>query len=388
MNENFAFMLPVMQLTFGIAALIAGRWRVPSARWWGIGFLLNGFAFAIPGIPFDTPGHVGAAFADALFAASFFCWGQALLVHCGRPAMLWRTRIAIATVSTAICAYAVVGLDKLRPELLASDIGCALLLAIPLLCVRDRMNRSGDRTLMVLSWMVVLDAVSRVFTVAWIAPEGVGGFETSYYAFFYQATAAVFGVAFAMSVLASIMISVLTRYRNWAVSDPLSGLLNRRGFEEAIAGRGAKDATPVFIVAADIDHFKAVNDRFGHHIGDGVIVAFAEVIRATLPEGAFAARFGGEEFIICLPGSTTRDALHFAEAVRTDFSRTAGKMLGDEITVTASFGISATQAGDYSVHDTIHRADEGLYEAKRAGRNRTIVKIAASDTSPRKVAAA
>jgi diguanylate cyclase (GGDEF)-like protein len=377
MNENFAFILPIMQLSFGICFLIAGRWRVPSAWWWGVAFVCNGLAFAIPNLPFRTPGHVLAPIADTLFSCSFLFFGQAILEHCGRPTAALRTRLAITFGSILLCTYAVAGLGKLRLELLSSDTACALLLAIPLLRVRDVMRRSGDRVLMIISWLVVLDNVSRVLTVGYTAPESIDDFETSAYAFIYQATAAVIGIGFAMSALATVVTSVLTRYRTLAMTDPLSGLLNRRGFEEMVGDRGSAKAMAGSVVAVDIDHFKSVNDRFGHDVGDKVIVTLADAIRAKLPDAALAARFGGEEFVIYLADAPAAVALSFAEAVRRDFSGRAALLLGPDARVTASFGISLMQPDDYSVHDALHRADEGLYEAKHGGRDRTVVQFSA-----------
>ena len=141
--------------------------------------------------------------------------------------------------------------------------------------------------------------------------------------------------------------------------------------------RGGANGLTGSVVAVDIDHFKSVNDRFGHDVGDKIIVTLADAIRTKLPEGGLAARFGGEEFVIYLASAPAAVALSFAEAVRRDFSTRAALLLGPIAPVTASFGISLVQSGDYSVHDALQRADEGLYEAKHGGRDRTVVQFSA-----------
>ena len=383
MDDRFAFILPVMQVAFGVAAVLAGRWRVSSAGWWAGGFLASAAGFAMPALPFLMPVGSRASLASALFGAAFFCFGQAQSEHFGlRRKHVW-LRGTILVASVAGSAWGAVH-DDLRLHLAASDTGCALLMLVPLLAARGRSRRSGDRALVLISWVVVADCALRAGCIRWLASGGMADFAASRYAFWYQITGSLIGVAFAMAALASVMISVLMRYRDWAICDPLTGLLNRRGFDEALAGRTTHERAHAAAIACDIDHFKAVNDRFGHHRGDEVIALMASAIDAHLPARAFAARFGGEEFVIYLPqgtlgnaGTALAAATDLAEAVRRDFASRAQRLLGRDFPVTASFGLSAMALGETDLDETLRRADQALYQAKSAGRNCCVAKVVA-----------
>ncbi|KPF54288.1 UNVERIFIED_ORG: diguanylate cyclase (GGDEF)-like protein [Sphingomonas sp. R1F5B] len=387
MDDRFAFILPVMQVAFGIAAVLAGRWRVSSAGWWAGGFLASAAGFAMPALTFLMPEGGRAVLASGLFAAAFLCFGQAMGEHFGLRRSHVSLRLGIAALSVMASAWGVMS-DSLRLHLAASDAGCALLMAVPLLAARGRTRRSGDRALIVVSWVVVADAGLRAAAIRWLASGGLGEFATSPYAFVYQITGSLIGVAFAMAALASVMIGVLMRYRDWAICDPLTGLLNRRGFDEALAGRSAHEKSHAAVIACDIDHFKAVNDQFGHHRGDEVIALLANAIDAHLPARAFAARFGGEEFVVYLPQGALAlagglagtgavgTAADLAETVRRDFAQRVQRLLGRDFAVTASFGISAMSPGEVMLDAALRRADQALYQAKSAGRNCCVVKPA------------
>ena len=375
MNGSFAFELPLMHITFGVTFLIALRWGQRSALFFGIGFLCNAAGFGLPVVPMGLSDLTVAWVTDILFAISFLCFGQAAVEHFGVPRRLLWARLATCAVSIGLCVYAVVVLDDLHMELLASDGGCVLLLGLALVGQRWAGLRSFDRALFVAAWFVTIESVVRGASSLFTAPDSVEGFNSSQYAFFMQALGSVLGVVLAMAGLAAVALSVLARYHKLAMQDPLSGLLNRRGFEESIATRLDWGSPPAGIVTCDIDRFKAVNDRFGHAAGDRVIAAIAAIIRARLPEDGIAARFGGEEFLLFLPGRSPSEALKIAEAVRVAIEAEAARVAGLDAAVTASFGISGVVASDFSVHDAIGRADAALYEAKHGGRNRLALRL-------------
>lgn len=153
-----------------------------------------------------------------------------------------------------------------------------------------------------------------------------------------------------------------------AMSDPLTGLCNRRGFT-LLADRNRDDATQC-VIAIDIDHFKKINDWYGHEAGDAVLVSFAGLLRQTCRAGDVVSRFGGEEFIVLLPRTSVEDAARMAERIRELVSTTTFPYVG-AMTVSAGVAAQADSAGD---RDTmLRRADEALYQAKSAGRNAVIV---------------
>jgi diguanylate cyclase len=168
----------------------------------------------------------------------------------------------------------------------------------------------------------------------------------------------------------------LERVRGEALLDPLTGILNRKGFDQMLTSMLAKPAgegRSHCLVLLDIDHFKQVNDKHGHVMGDRVIQAMGEILRAavTLPSAA-TARYGGEEFAILLPAGTPALSLQLAEAVRSRTkalqirSRSTKEVL---VTVTVSGGVTGMRQGD-DASTLVQRADAALYASKKAGRDR------------------
>jgi diguanylate cyclase (GGDEF)-like protein len=155
-------------------------------------------------------------------------------------------------------------------------------------------------------------------------------------------------------------------------TDPLTGLPNRRYFlermEPAIA-MARRHAFPLSLIMADLDHFKHVNDTFGHERGDCVLRSFACLLHAECRKEDLPCRFGGEEFVILLPHTDASHGASLAERIRTRFADQTTTLNGE--LCTASFGVAPIQPDD-TPGTLIARADEALYAAKAAGRNRTV----------------
>ena len=159
-----------------------------------------------------------------------------------------------------------------------------------------------------------------------------------------------------------------------ALTDLLTGLHNRRGFEAAVTqlfGHSGNGLPGAAILLADIDHFKRVNDTYGHLFGDQVIRACGQVLSSAVKGRDVAARFGGEEFLVLLPSTPGNGALALAEQIRVAFSRvrirrTGSGQTGDQVTI--SIGVAVPTVGE-TLEQVIERADQALYQAKHAGRN-------------------
>jgi diguanylate cyclase (GGDEF)-like protein len=157
-----------------------------------------------------------------------------------------------------------------------------------------------------------------------------------------------------------------------AHTDGLTGLASRRHFEERLAlelARATRFDTPLALVVADLDNFKAVNDRHGHAVGDLVLREFAAVVRKTIREVDLAGRWGGEEFALLLPGTDARGGMQLAERLRAAIESQAVILPdGSALKITASLGVSSHSAPS-SVEDLFEAADEALYRAKTSGKN-------------------
>ena len=168
--------------------------------------------------------------------------------------------------------------------------------------------------------------------------------------------------------------------QNEAVTDPLTGLRNRRGFTRALEELSASDPEALgrcAIMIADIDHFKRVNDSYGHLFGDQVLRTAGQALKSVVKGRDIVARFGGEEFIILLPNTPESGAYTLAEQLRNTFARgRIRRANSDEYidTVTISVGVAIPMPGE-SIEQVIERADKALYRAKQEGRN--CVRIAA-----------
>ena len=170
--------------------------------------------------------------------------------------------------------------------------------------------------------------------------------------------------------------SANTKLQELALRDGLTGLLNRRYWESCLEREFARHQrydNPVSLVIFDIDHFKRVNDTYGHQTGDEVIRETARITSQLVRETDFAGRYGGEEFVVLLPGTTLDGAAQFAERLRSTIERQQLDYQGSPLTFTVSLGV-ATLADDMAGYKALlERADKALYQSKEGGRNQVTV---------------
>lgn len=157
-----------------------------------------------------------------------------------------------------------------------------------------------------------------------------------------------------------------------AQTDPLTGLFNRRQYEllfnqEMASAR--RNKTPLTLGLIDLDHFKAINDKYGHDLGDHVLCQVADILQQPLRDSDIIGRFGGEEFIIILPRTDVDQARVVAERMRLALSETIVSHQGQTVVVSATFALAELTPEDKDINSVIRRADDALYEGKDSGRN-------------------
>jgi diguanylate cyclase (GGDEF)-like protein len=259
---------------------------------------------------------------------------------------------ALGPVGAGLIAYALATTD--------GPGDAAVLYMWPVLWVAYFFGRTGSVVI------VACIGVAHGFALASM-PDDVGNLDR-----WLDVMVSVSVVAAVVHILSANNRTLLAQLADEARVDQLTGVLNRRGFEERLPvefDRARRDRTSVGVVSFDIDHFKRVNDEWGHETGDRVLAHLGSVLRAHTRSADVVARTGGEEFVTVLSGSDAAAAGRYAERVRAAFS--APNDLGLP-SVTVSAGVATAVAPDHA-GSLLHQSDTALYAAKRAGRDRTVV---------------
>jgi diguanylate cyclase (GGDEF)-like protein len=343
--------------------------RIRALAWWGSAYLIGGFSVAIWSIEGLISPPLPAGTANALlFIACGMIWNAARLFH-GRP-VLWGWLFAGSIIWLMAC---------LSPEFLrwtaARIVLSSLIVASYTFLTAAELWRERRKTLLrrwpaifvpMLHGMVFLFPIPLASMLP--AEGGMVSLATGWIAVFALETMLyVVGTAFIVLVLAKERsVRVM---RDAASTDDLTGLLNRRGFFAAahqLVALQAKRREPVSVLMFDLDHFKSINDRFGHPLGDEVLRTFANAIGVSLRAADVIGRFGGEEFVVILGGNLA-DASVAAERVRLAFQAAGRVVAGREVGATVSIGVAS---GGIDVASLIATADAALYRAKSNGRNR------------------
>src|SRR4029079_10919888 len=213
-----------------------------------------------------------------------------------------------------------------------------------------------------LSQVLPWSPTSQVFDSVWLT---VLSFE-----------ALLFTIAIAFILLAMAKERTELRHKTAALVDPLTGIANRRAFLEEVITLSKRQETedrPVAVLLADLDHFKSINDRFGHAVGDHVLQIFAAVAGFKLGPVHLIGRLGGEEFAIVIYDAGRDKGLAIAERIRLAFETAAAEVDGRPIGGTVSLGMAIAETNLFDIPTLLAQADEALYCAKERGRNRTEV---------------
>ena len=195
----------------------------------------------------------------------------------------------------------------------------------------------------------------------------------------FNPTAFAIGGIFELCVTFGFMLMIFHRLSSelheLAIRDPLTSAYNRRNLEvEAprIISLCTRNKAPLSVMMIDMDHFKAINDQYGHVAGDLVLKNFAEIVRKTIRTHDYFVRYGGEEFCILLPATKEEQAKMLAERLRTQFAEFSIQCEKGHINCTASIGVAEAPSIRFDLPSLLSNADQALYEAKHSGRNRVV----------------
>jgi diguanylate cyclase (GGDEF)-like protein len=169
---------------------------------------------------------------------------------------------------------------------------------------------------------------------------------------------------------------VSEHFREMAHRDALTGLYNRRYVDErlpALLGEASVRRTPISVALVDLDHFKRVNDTLSHSTGDTVLQHIAQLLAEAATGPGIAARMGGEEFLLILPGVTAAEAAQRCERLRLRIRAHAWEPITGSLPITTSIGVTTAADGNGTPSGLLSQADRNLYAAKRSGRDRVVV---------------
>lgn len=354
-------------------------WRDRMATWlliWGLSFAVGGAVLPLYTHADWAADPLAVSFGNGARMVAVLALWQGLRVFQQRRFQGW----LLAAVGVAWIVATMVpplGDNQLARAVILSLVnsaGCAL-------CVVELWhgraeNLPSRRPLTVLLASFSLIMLARAAAAPFLpAPIGTGAFQPSWLGLFML-------VVFAHIAFAALLFFAMTRerreaeQRSFALADPLTGLLNRRAFGDFASRMDRRRAdlrSPLALLMLDLDHFKLVNDRFGHEAGDRLLRAFAEVADECARASDRLFRMGGEEFCFVLPDTTRDEAIAVAERIRATFAATAVDTgIGREASATVSIGIAVTRFV-VNLEVLLAAADAAVYEAKTRGRNRVVV---------------
>lgn len=372
---TLALVVPGIVSVFGVAFLCA--WLVDRNRTYLVllAVACAAFALAATSVILAVPPDAGpnAVVSGFFYTAAVLAAAQGMLLRSERALPL----IVIVAVLAASCLllwYFYYIHRSLITRVYILNFGAGLILLTTAL--RLKHLSAGRLTDRVLFWTLLAFALQffprTLLTIGFSAPQGGReGFANSSFWQAFQLSLAVFGSGLCLAILAAAVADVIESLRSERDIDHLTGVLNRGGFEAAVSSslRG-HEPTTASLILCDVDHFKSINDNFGHAAGDAVLREVGALLRRNARKGDVIGRLGGEEFAVFLPHAALPDAFACGERMRLAIAQTVFTPL-DRRWVTASFGVATT--GQFSAWEELYTiADAQLYRAKRSGRNRTI----------------
>jgi diguanylate cyclase (GGDEF)-like protein len=384
LDINTLFMVTIyVEVILGLLLLFAWAQNtaIHGVCWWGFAHLIRAASVVLFGTYGSAPELISIDLANVLLFTSFAVTWTGARVFDGRPiepvylvtgAVLWLLVCRLPVLTEAIQTRALIAAGIVtaytwltayefwrgRTEKLVSRWP-----AIFLLFAHGALFLLRTPLAVLLPWA----PSNTVFGSVWLT---VLSFE-----------ALLFTISIAFILLAMAKERTELRHRTAALVDPLTGVANRRSFLQdasQLAKRHSGDPRPTAVLLVDLDHFKSINDRFGHALGDRVLEIFSDTARKSVRSTDLLGRLGGEEFAAVLHDTTRDKAIAVAERIRETFANAALEVDGRSVGATVSIGLAYCQEAALDVAELLAQSDQALYFAKEHGRNR--VEIATLDT--------
>jgi len=358
--------------------------RQPAFGVWAVGFFMASIAAALIIVARgEIPNFLSIVVGNAILAVAYgILWSGARTFE--------RKKISVPLALVGLLVWLVacsISPIYARPEARAS-VMAATGICYTLLAVVELWRGRGDGAW---RWPIIVVLLVHAASIpihipvagAWKHPDPID-LDFLTFMIFEAAFVSICG-AYLFGGLVNERISM--NFRQASLTDPLTGVTNRRGFFE-IGERHLERARlgnePIAIVMFDLDRFKTINDQFGHAIGDEVLIAFCRLASAQLRPKDLFARIGGEEFVTLLPNTTTQDALRLAERVRSAIEGASHTVEDPLVRMTVSVGVASPTEGTTALDVLVSAADNALYRAKTAGRNRVELTSSILDCIPRR----
>ena len=373
-TQILGLVTPLMALFFAVTFVVL--WRVGRLKrhvlGFGVAFALSAFGFLIT--------HFLPSNAFYLFHTTqlFYTLGSTVMLAsvCERAGQRLHlgSMAAVYLMTALVLILAVSFSNDVGPRLIVVNMGYGVMFAMGVTTLLTARRRSViDVAIIVVMAFQAADFLVRP-TLTLLFEQSIPAevYRDSIYYSLIGLVLGIKGVSMAMVLIGATIAEWTTALRESSERDALSGLRNRGAFEESMRNllpRAQTEGRPLSLVVADIDHFKKVNDIWGHQAGDQAISGIGELIRKTVRGCDTAGRIGGEEFCIAVWNCPNDPAERLAERIRQAFAGLEHSGLSDNIRLTASFGVATARAGE-TYEQLFARADAALYKAKSNGRNR------------------
>jgi diguanylate cyclase (GGDEF)-like protein len=337
-----------------------------ALAWWGAAYLLGASSMTLWNAPqplLSVPPDVAGAI---MFIACGMIWNGVRLFHGRNPLLL--ASFAGAGVWLLCMRFPAIADNDSARAMVGAAVIALYTLSIALELWRERRQTMYSRTA-----AVIVPVMHSAIFLTPVAMELVlpGKFGNSWLELLALETM-IYAVGTAFIVLLMVKDQQVLFHRTAASTDALTGLLNRRAFLEAavtLCAQQEKKGAPVTLMMFDLDHFKSINDQFGHSVGDAALRVFAASVSASLRMNDVVGRLGGEEFA-AIVGVDAEISARIAERVRAGFQAVGVEISGHPIGATVSIGTATAPAERNAVDWMMVRSDTALYAAKKAGRNR------------------